>query len=202
MSDLKPIETAYNGYRFRSRLEARWAVWFDAMGIKYQYEAEGFDLGGLYYLPDFYLPQWEIYVEIKPSRALEPDEIEKIILLQEQANRRAVIIVGQPRPDDYLILVYLNRAGEWSVYGCEFAECRRGCGELWFLAKDRSWGSVIKSNPKCECTKDPVIVDYSLALQAAFNAASSARFEHGESPNPLTSEYQRIQRELSDYSKA
>ena len=26
---IKPIETKYNGYRFRSRLEARWAVFFD-----------------------------------------------------------------------------------------------------------------------------------------------------------------------------
>jgi hypothetical protein len=32
---IKTIETIYNGYRFRSRLEARWAVFFDAMGIKY-----------------------------------------------------------------------------------------------------------------------------------------------------------------------
>lgn len=26
MTDLKPIETVYDGYRFRSRLEARWAA--------------------------------------------------------------------------------------------------------------------------------------------------------------------------------
>ena len=52
--EIKAIETVYNGYRFRSRLEARWAVFFDAAGIKYEYEPEGFDLGGgLYYLPDF-----------------------------------------------------------------------------------------------------------------------------------------------------
>lgn len=51
---IKPIETYYNGYRFRSRLEARWAVFFDALGVKYEYEPEGFDLGdGDYYLPDF-----------------------------------------------------------------------------------------------------------------------------------------------------
>ena len=31
---LRPIETHYNGYRFRSRLEARWAVFFEAMGWK------------------------------------------------------------------------------------------------------------------------------------------------------------------------
>ena len=35
MSDIKPIETVYNGYRFRSRLEARWAVFFDEAGIEY-----------------------------------------------------------------------------------------------------------------------------------------------------------------------
>lgn len=51
---IKAIETEYNGYRFRSRLEARWAVFLDILGVKYEYEPEGFDLGnGLYYLPDF-----------------------------------------------------------------------------------------------------------------------------------------------------
>jgi hypothetical protein len=31
-ADLRPIETRYRGFRFRSRLEARWAVFFDAAG--------------------------------------------------------------------------------------------------------------------------------------------------------------------------
>lgn len=30
---MKAIETRYKGYRFRSRLEARWAVFFDALGL-------------------------------------------------------------------------------------------------------------------------------------------------------------------------
>ena len=42
MGEIKAIETVYNGYRFRSRLEARWAVFFDAMQIRYEYEPEGF----------------------------------------------------------------------------------------------------------------------------------------------------------------
>lgn len=54
--NIKSIETEYNGYRFRSRLEARWAVFFDALHVPYEYEPEGFDLGdGTYYLPDFRL---------------------------------------------------------------------------------------------------------------------------------------------------
>lgn len=53
---IKPIETFYHGHRFRSRLEARWAVFFDACGAEWEYEPEGFDVGdGVLYLPDFRL---------------------------------------------------------------------------------------------------------------------------------------------------
>ena len=64
--EIKPIETVYKGYRFRSRLEARWAVFFDILHVRYVYEQDGFDLDGTYYLPDFYLNDYELYVEIKP----------------------------------------------------------------------------------------------------------------------------------------
>jgi hypothetical protein len=50
------IQTQYNGLLFRSRLEARWAVFFDTCGIKYCYESEGFSLPSGNYLPDFYIP--------------------------------------------------------------------------------------------------------------------------------------------------
>lgn len=65
---LRPIETRYMGYRFRSRLEARWAVFFDAVGVIWEYEPEGFVLpSGTCYLPDFRLTGYRIqYVEIKP----------------------------------------------------------------------------------------------------------------------------------------
>jgi hypothetical protein len=64
---IKAIETIYKGYRFRSRLEARWAVFFDALGIQWEYEPEGFDVDGERYLPDFFIKledEWFI-VEIK-----------------------------------------------------------------------------------------------------------------------------------------
>lgn len=92
MNNYKPIETRYNGYRFRSRLEARWAVFFDEAHINYEYEPEGFELPELWldetdytyyhrkanrncvlcrenirYLPDFYLPDSKLYVEVKPN---------------------------------------------------------------------------------------------------------------------------------------
>lgn len=68
MSEIKAIETSYNGLLFRSRLEARWAVFFDSAGVKYEYEPDAFMLGGIGYVPDFYLPEYELYVEVKPAR--------------------------------------------------------------------------------------------------------------------------------------
>lgn len=56
-------------------MEARWAVFFDAVGIKYQYEPDGFELGnGLRYLPDFYLPDFSCYAEVKPQEYIYTDE--------------------------------------------------------------------------------------------------------------------------------
>lgn len=51
---MKAIQTSYSGYKFRSRLEAKWAVFFDLMGFDWVYEPEGFELGNeMRYLPDF-----------------------------------------------------------------------------------------------------------------------------------------------------
>ena len=66
---IKAIETIYKGYRFRSRLEARWAIFFEELGIDWEYEKEGYDLGELgWYLPDFEIKlsngeEW--FVEVK-----------------------------------------------------------------------------------------------------------------------------------------
>ncbi len=62
---VKPIPTVYGGYEFRSRLEARWAYFFDIYKIPYIYEPEGLDLDGIRYLPDFYLPDCKQFFEVK-----------------------------------------------------------------------------------------------------------------------------------------
>lgn len=66
MKTIRAIETVYRGIRYRSRLEARWAVFFTELSIPFEYEKETFDLPGVgYYLPDFWLPEQECWVEIK-----------------------------------------------------------------------------------------------------------------------------------------
>lgn len=64
------IPTTYKGINFRSRLEARWAAFFDLLGWRWEYEPE--DLNG--WIPDFVLfdqcGQREVLVEVKPIREL------------------------------------------------------------------------------------------------------------------------------------
>ena len=88
MTPVRPIETKYAGHLFRSRTEARWAVFFDAAGIEWQYEVEGFkfNVNGTYYLPDFWLPQLKIFAEARPD---DPAEISRAApLLQSLATAR------------------------------------------------------------------------------------------------------------------
>ena len=97
MAQIKAIETAYNGYKFRSRLEARWAVFFDQIGLSYYYEYEGFDLDGLWYLPDFYIPKWKAFIEIKPpiEDQLElEDALIRCILLNVLFKKKVLLISG------------------------------------------------------------------------------------------------------------
>ncbi|WBP92179.1 PDDEXK family nuclease [Kitasatospora cathayae] len=67
MTTIQPIETRYAGHHFRSRLEARWAVFFDAIGITWEYEPQGYTVGldRRPYLPDFWLPDLHAFVEVK-----------------------------------------------------------------------------------------------------------------------------------------
>jgi hypothetical protein len=93
---IKPIETVYNGYRFRSRIEARWAVFFDALGIEYQYEPEGFELDdGTYYLPDFWLPSQEYWIEIKGSKDVPDAAWDKATQLAQGTGKNVYIFSGQ-----------------------------------------------------------------------------------------------------------
>lgn len=39
------IPTEYKGVKFRSKLEARWAVFFDTLGIEWDYEPQGYEIG-------------------------------------------------------------------------------------------------------------------------------------------------------------
>lgn len=124
VSEIKAIETEYNGYRFRSRLEARWALFFDALGIRYEYEPEGYSLSdGSMYLPDFYLPDIKYYVEVKGMSNHLLDDISKLQRFVLDSKSAVVILSNVPYDPDakglfwFPIQYYCARSGGL-VCGC------------------------------------------------------------------------------------
>lgn len=179
---LKAIETSYKGYRFRSRLEARWAVFFDALGVPYEYEKEGFDLGAAgRYLPDFWLPKQRTWLEIKPLGGWQYSP--KCQALADGSGDRVVFVAGSPFVEfldsgvrsEYRLAYY--ESGRCS--GADpylFALGRRDERELWVCAGD--WSEAICLNPITDDTKPPVLG--SPKMVSAYTAARRARFEFGE----------------------
>lgn len=106
--ELIPIDTKYKGYFFRSRLEARWAVFFDCLGWNWLYEHEGFKLPSGAYLPDFFFPDIKVYAEVKPTK-LTIIELQKCIELSERNNSiihevNVVLLEGAPGLKHYRTL--------------------------------------------------------------------------------------------------
>lgn len=97
--DIKPIPTIYSGIHFRSKLEAQWAKFFDAMKIKWIYEPEGYQLSdGTWYLPDFYLPDSKQWFEVKG--VMSDKDMNKISLLAKDSLKD--VVVGLPGGEFYM----------------------------------------------------------------------------------------------------
>jgi len=171
---IKAIETIYDNYHFRSRLEARWAIFFNTLRVKYEYEKEGFDIDGLWYLPDFYLPDYSCWIEIKPdSFVLGSDE--KINAFAKATEDTFLLICGIPKDERYIVNL---KSGDLSEY-CFFKSCRfviprkTTKPELCLLGSGGSWKNLI-NNP--EQTDDEYESLFFRSLDEAYNSAMQARF--------------------------
>lgn len=192
-AELRPIETSYRGYRFRSRLEARWAVFLDAAQIPWEYEAQGFDFDGVYYLPDFWLPGDRTFLEIKPYKPGEYINLVKqitptLVRLVDASECEAYLIIGSPTPNEAgpqdrpHIIGFAPHKGICSarLFECQF------CGRV---SIKRFVGSAFDA--VCLCRPGLVfedtnykMFDWSPRLQHAMQEARRARFEHGEDGAP------------------
>lgn len=104
MDTIRAIETAYAGYRMRSRLEARWATFFDTLGLYWQYEMEGFTVGNQAYLPDFWLGSLRIWAEVKLDlEAIKTNEALYAAFVQS-INQPLLLLVGTPDLTTYSLM--------------------------------------------------------------------------------------------------
>lgn len=91
---IQAIETRYAGHRFRSRAEARFAVFLDALSIPWLYEPEGYMLrDGIAYLPDFLVypgTDWAFWLEVK-TQSPTGEEILKCAALADETGVRTYL---------------------------------------------------------------------------------------------------------------
>ena len=116
------IPTTYADVRFRSRLEARWAAFFDL--LKWPWHYEPLDLNG--YIPDFVLDFHEpLLVEVKPELSMA-DLHQHVGKIERSGWDKEALIVGARLFTD-------NEEPYLGLY-------RRKGGELWKrLGKTWSW---------------------------------------------------------------
>lgn len=91
---IKPISTRAYGCYFRSRLEARVAVYFTELGYHWRYEPEGYELPSGYYLPDFWVVDESgksFFVEVKQFPPTE-EEGQKCIELENLTKQEVAVI--------------------------------------------------------------------------------------------------------------
>jgi hypothetical protein len=156
---IKAIPTIYRNTKFRSRLEARWAEFFDMIGVVWEYEPEGYVAAdGTCYLPDFWLPHVRsrgalggVFFEVKPT---VPDDSER--------HKARVLAVGKGRPvllassypqtarvgfsaqPEYLHeFVSIPGADVCEDEGLKFARCDN-CGQV-------DAGVYSSDEPPCQC---------------------------------------------------
>lgn len=162
---MKVIETFYQGYKFRSRLEARWARYFDFMGFEYLYEHEGFDLDEYgWYLPDFYLPHVNMWAEVKPA-AFSNKELDKLKALVMFTQKPALMLIGIPSRKAYDAWCYDKHCTPGGIYLADFALSNH---HNYYQEEKRFYGALYEGE---------IDEDYFDDIDAAVTAAKSARFQ-------------------------
>jgi len=165
---IKPIETLYKGYRFRSRLEARWAVCFDYCKVKWEYEAQGYKLPSGNYLPDFYLP-------ISAPHTSGGDAFSGFVEIKNKSS-----IIGIKKFDPNPGLFWNDHPKHWT---------REECLAFELALLHKTYVFICYGDP-LDCFEEDMsmlqeiteTVWSSTKLRTACLKARQARFEHGETP--------------------
>lgn len=198
---LTPIPTRYRGHHFRSRLEARYAVFLDALGVRWQYEPEGFQLPHCgSYLPDFWVEGFPIqritgekytadfWLEIKAERpTFDSEEFAKLRELAVASGKHGFLAAATD----------LHRTVNWCS---ATAQVEFGVAPWWHSAMFEmrakpyaqfrqsstcGWPDVFAQDMEEEFRMDkidPFLGEFhGQRWVEAAKAALSARFEHGHS---------------------
>jgi hypothetical protein len=161
-------------------LEARWAVFFDALGIEWEYEPQGYDLGELgWYLPDFVIHPFgssvSTYMEIKPDKDVSEKDAKKFLafaegIIESDATGVVLICAGDPMADQISMFGKLDGIKRSSFYGVD----HKTFIPVWVL--------ISKGIAAVQAMDHESKIKHASTVIQAMKKARQARFEHGECP--------------------
>ena len=117
---IKAYPTEYNGVNYRSRLEARWALFFDYLKIPVKYEPKQFVLESRRYTPDFALNP-RTFIEVKPS-SIPLLTLKKVSELSVQYGFDVYIFGGDFWEYDAIQIIRFDKKGRIS-FDYDFRYC-------------------------------------------------------------------------------
>lgn len=88
--NITPKPTKYKRILYRSRLEARWAVFFTVLRVSFEYEQYVFKTTEGGYMPDFFIEKTGWFIEIKPTKPTV-EEIRKAQSVSRQGNKIVIL---------------------------------------------------------------------------------------------------------------
>ena len=164
-----PLRTEYNDFVFRSRLEARWAVFMDSLGVPYEYEPAGYVIDGICYQPDFWLHDQDCFMEIKgPPPTVE--EKRKAQALANGSEKRVALFWGQIEvPHETGMFFYIG----WEDEPAKWCQCPV-CGKYGIEWNGRGM-RICWHEPE----NDHADTSQAEPIMAAYRKARAARFENG-----------------------
>jgi hypothetical protein len=196
--EIKAIETEYKGYKFRSRLEARWAIFFDTAGIPWEYEKEGYELStGERYLPDFYLPKNDIFVEVK---GVKPNKkyLSMLETFSKEIKKSVLLVIGVISEGECLLYcqdfeLYAEGEYEYLWLSLEIRIMPFMTKKLWFSVEEGTADTLAYLNgyiiPVCQygdLLSDQLIfhIDWFADefTSKSIKSMKQARFEHKKTP--------------------
>lgn len=209
---IKAIETHWKGYRFRSRLEARWAVFFEEMRLDWIYEPQGFEREFIEghidrYLPDFQIKigKTEYWVEVKGNKNYLKENFDLIERLHDWGGVLPGFYCNGENdlvPNGLILLGNIPEPEHGALFFPIIGH-RKGVNLYWRLF-DPNEGMLKSENLlqyhfgmdseiilPCDMHGDfqPKIAKTPFGytnIKVALSAARSARFEHGEKPRVLS----------------
>ena len=179
--EVEALETMYNGTVYRSRSEARWAILFDSLGLKFMYEPQVVETPLGRYLPDFFLPTQSCWIEVKGPHPTQQEKDKAMALARHSQLPVYIFSCGIPligvdgAPRYECGTEYKDHSWRFSVDGGEATGFMFGvkecCGKMAVVY------NALTNLIKCTCL--PLTYDhrYLYTFQLAFQKARLRRFK-------------------------